>query len=83
MEDIKIEGKVLSICAKCSDLFSACVSDKNGNELVNYSGYVPKIMPGEHFGDYVELDIDIATGQILNWIKPSPEELDKFINGEE
>ena len=81
MTNVETEGKILSICAKCSDLFSACVLDENYNELVDYEGCVPDFMPGRHYGDYIMLDIDITTGQILNWIKPSPEELGKFING--
>lgn len=24
-------------------------------------------MPGEHYGDYVMLDIDLATGRITGW----------------
>ncbi len=71
--------KVLSICAKCSDRFSAILTDENGKVLKEHDDYVPKIMPGEHYGDYVELDIDIATGQILNWKVPSKAKLDAFI----
>jgi hypothetical protein len=28
-------------------------------------------MPDEHFGDYVSLEIDLETGTILNWVRPS------------
>jgi hypothetical protein len=41
----------------------------------SYSGYVPEWMPGEHYGDYVMLDIDVATGQILNWKPPTRKQL--------
>ena len=64
--------KTLYINAKCSDLFSASLDDGRV-----YDGYVPSWMPGEHFGDYVELEIDIKTGQILNWKKPSDKELNE------
>lgn len=40
-----------------------------------YEGCVPEFFPGEHFGDYIELDIDIDTGQILNWKKPTAKQL--------
>jgi len=40
---------------------------------------VPEMMPGEHCGDYVEIDIDIATGKILNWKKPSEAAINRFI----
>lgn len=62
------KGKtVLQICAKCSDLYSHTIYDKNGKVYREYDGYVPSFMPGEHFGDYIMLDIDPYTGKILNW----------------
>lgn len=74
------KGKtVLSVCAKCSDMFNATLTDENGKTLKEHDGYVPSMMPGEHFGDYVEIDIDIATGQILNWKKPTKATIDRFI----
>jgi len=57
----------VNITAKCSDMFGATLKDDNGKRLGEYDGYVPDWMPGNHFGDYVELDIDVATGKILNW----------------
>lgn len=65
--------KTISISAKCSDLFSANLDDGR-----SYEGYVPSFFPGEHYGDYVELDIDLATGQILNWKAPSAADLKAF-----
>lgn len=64
--------KIISISAKCSDLFSANLDDGR-----TYDGYVPDFFPGEHFGDYVRLDIDLETGKILNWKSPTKSELDK------
>lgn len=78
VETIKV--KTLSICAKCSDCFSAQLKDADGRVVHEYDGYVPKFMPGEHYGDYVELEIDIETGQILNWKKPSAQEIEEFMN---
>ncbi len=63
----------ISITAKCSDLFSARLND--GRE---YDGYVPAFFPGEHYGDYVELDIDLATGRITNWKVPTEKDLQNF-----
>jgi hypothetical protein len=57
---------VLSISAKCSDLYSHTLTLKSGEER-HYDGYVPSFFPGEHYGDYVMLDIDPYTGKILNW----------------
>jgi len=58
---------ILRICAKCSDLCSTIYTDDKGNETASDS-YVPKgIGIGDEYGDYVEMDIDMKTGQILNW----------------
>jgi len=60
---------ILSISAKSSDLNSIRFKDKNGKvtEGGDYS-YVPEGI-GIGGGDYVEMDIDTETGQILNWKK--------------
>ena len=57
---------ILSICAKCSDLCSTNYTDKNGKETES-EGYVPKNIGIDWCGDYVEIDIDMKTGQIQNW----------------
>ncbi len=77
-----MEAKVISICAKCSDLFSAIIKDKDGKELFDYDGYVPDFFPGKHYGDYVELDIELATGKILNWKIPKEKDI-KELKGDE
>lgn len=80
MSKANYKGKtVLSVVAKCSDMFNATLIDGDGKVLKEHDGYVPSFMPGEHYGDYVEIDIDIATGQILNWKKPSQTAINKFI----
>ena len=67
---------IIKICAKCSDLFGANLVNDNGLPRgESYSGYVPDWMPGIHYGDYVELDIDTATGRILNWKRPTSKQL--------
>jgi hypothetical protein len=73
---VTIEGKTIevnriSICAKCSDLCGAQLQDKEGKTLAEHDGYVPALMPDEHYGDYVMLDIDLETGMILNWKRPT------------
>lgn len=69
--------KTITFSAKCSDMFSARLDD--GRE---YDGYVPSFFPGQHYGDYVQLEIDLATGQILNWAAPSKKELDEIFSTE-
>jgi hypothetical protein len=66
----------LIINAKCSDMFWARLLDINGRQVgTDYDGYVPDWMPGENYGDFVELEIDIATGNILNWHCPTRAQL--------
>lgn len=73
---------VISICAKCSDMFSATIKDETGKDMFDYNGYVPGFFPDEHYGDYVMLDIELATGKILNWKKPTKSDLKKLQEGD-
>lgn len=61
--------KTVKISAKCSDLCFTELLDAKGKTLFSNDGYVPDFFPDEHFGDYVVLEIDLATGKILNWRK--------------
>lgn len=72
----------MHINAKCSDLFSAVFYDSDGKDVADYIGYVPDFMPGQHWGDYVELEIDLATGQIKNWTPPSLKAINDALEGE-
>ena len=78
----KSKIKAIEICAKCSDLFSMGVH-ANGKTNWTYGGYVPGFFPGEHWGDYVNLVIDVNTGKILNWKKPNQETLKKLLEEKE
>lgn len=63
------KGTVLSVTAKCSDLYSHTIRNNEGME-VDYHGYVPSFFPNSYSGnDYIELEIDPYTGVILNWNK--------------
>lgn len=79
---VKVNAKKLSLHLKVVDMFTAGLYDQDGHEIADYEGYVPGFMPGEHFGDYVILDIDIDTGQITNWKPPTKEQIEEFISGE-
>jgi hypothetical protein len=63
------------ITAKCSDSCHIKFHDEKNNEIGERNDYVPKWMSEEHYGDYVELEIEIATGKILNWKVPTQKEL--------
>lgn len=76
-----VNAKTLSLNLKVCDRFCASLLDENGETIADQEdGYVPGFMPGQHYGDYVQLDIDIDTGQITNWSPPSADELMQFAN---
>lgn len=77
---VQVEAKTLKLCIKVRDEFEATLVDQDGDTLRLYEGYVPSFMPGEHYGDYLILDIDIDTGTITNWQVPSADEIEQFIN---
>jgi hypothetical protein len=79
-ETVKVNAKTLKIYLKVCDQFSCGLYSESGKQLKDYEGYVPRIMPGEHCGDYVDLEIDIDTGMILNWKKLTSEDIEEFIN---
>lgn len=68
-------AQTLRLHLKVSDGFTAKVLDDQGQVVGRYEGYVPRFFPGDHYGDYVLLDIDAATGQITNWRAPTAEQL--------
>lgn len=80
-----VEATTIQIHAKICDSGSYIL--KNGDkELAAIDDYVPSFFPGDHYGDYLILDIEIETGKILNWKKPNPEvvaEAFKLIEKEE
>ena len=67
----------LMISAKCSDCCDSILID-DGKEVANKIGYVPCLLPGGG-GDYIEMEIDLTTGQILNWVPPSGLQVASFI----
>lgn len=83
IKEIQVNAKTLSICCKVTDRLAATLYDQDGQEIYSQDeGYVPGFMPGDHFGDYIMLDIDIDTGQIVNWNKTTADAIEAWI-GEE
>lgn len=82
-KQVTVQAKTIKLFMKVCDQFKANLMDQDGDELKDYEGYVPDFMPGDHYGDYLILDIDIDSGQILNWKKPTSEQIETFINGEQ
>lgn len=83
-KQVKVQAKTLKIHLKVSDNFSARLVDQDGVEIFDQEdGYVPSFMPGTHYGDYVILDIDLDSGQVINWQKPSAQQIENWIAPQE
>ena len=80
LKQVKVNAKTLRIHMKVRDEFRGTLQGADGAVLKDYEGYVPDFMPEQHYGDYLILAIDIDTGQITNWTKPTPEQIEEFIN---
>jgi hypothetical protein len=70
--------KTVSLNAKCSDLCFMSLKNDTGATLIGHGGYVPGFFPGKHGGDYIELEIDMDTGKILNW-NPTTDKINEDI----
>lgn len=79
-KQVPVDVKEIRVHIKVCDRFDGAFVDAQGETLRDYEGYVPDFFPGEHYGDYLILNIDIETGLILNWKKPSPDDLQQFIS---
>jgi hypothetical protein len=69
---VKVQAKTFKLLIKCCDSFKGDLVDQDGQVLKEYEGYVPAFFPGQHYGDYLILDID-ETGKIAFW--PSEKEI--------
>ena len=73
--------KTIEISGKVRDLFSISAHDAGGAVIAEGDGYVPDFMPGQHYGDYVQLTIDVATGRITDWVVPTDKKIIADIGG--
>lgn len=71
--------RTLFIQAKCSDLCFATYENTETGLVIEHNGYVPDL-DNIGGGDCVELEIDLDTGQILNWKPISEEEVKEAID---
>ncbi len=58
----------LRVCGKTADMCSIVATDADGRTIGERTGYVPRYFPGGD-EDYLDLDIEVETGRILNWPK--------------
>lgn len=62
------EATTIHLFSKVRDCFAYQFLDGEGRVFVDCQGdYVPGFMPRDHYGDYVDLEIENATGKILDW----------------
>ena len=70
-------GLTIDITAKTSDMFYAQLRDGN-THVGEYDGYVPPMFRGRDGNeDYVRLKIDVDTGTIIGWKKPTEKQLNE------
>jgi hypothetical protein len=80
LKQVKVDAKTLKIHCKVSDRFTYAIEDAQGQTIHEQDdGYVPDFMPGEHYGDYVILDIDLDTGVVKNWKAPTAAQIEQAI----
>jgi hypothetical protein len=81
---IEVVPAIMHVDLKVRDEFSFKLMDTHGQVIAQQEeGYVPDFFPGT-YGDYVKLQIDVRTGQIVNWDEHfSVSRLQRFINEKE
>lgn len=77
---VQVEAKTLQIHAKVADAGTYTLLDQDGEEIVEVDGYVPSFLPGDHYGDYIMLDVDMKTGVIKNWDQISQTDVANWVN---
>lgn len=84
MVEQKVSVKTVSVHVKVCDRGCYEFKSPTGTTLKELDeDYVPDFFPGEHYGDYLILDIDLSTGKITNWKSPTESQLKEIFNSEE
>jgi hypothetical protein len=80
---VQVDVTELHLHIKVCDRFEGDLKDAQGDTVAGYEGYVPSFFPGDHYGDYLILNIDLETGQIKNWKKPDAEQIEAMLSAAE
>lgn len=81
IKQVQVNVKTMKLHVKITDRFGGDLVDEQGDVIHSFDGtYVPDFFPGEHYGDYLILDIDIETGMITNWKKVTPAMIEEAIS---
>ena len=78
-EPKEVEVSKIKLCIKVCDGFNCDILNSSDEKVGEYEGYVPMFFPGQHWGDYLMLDIDLESGKILNWSKPTEEDISNML----
>lgn len=80
IEITKRKFKVLNVSAKCSDMCSIWTynTEDNFETKLEHDGYVLDGLGIGHNGNYIDISIDIETGQIINWPKLTDKNLEEI-----
>lgn len=79
-EKKEVDIDVIEVYVKCTDRFCGFLRDSNGAIVIDYEDtYVPDFFPGNHNNEYLQLCIELKTGQILNWKPISRKALEQHI----
>lgn len=70
VEMVKAESVMVHV--KVCDSGNYELLGPNGQKIATLEDYVPTFFPEDHYGDYLVLNINLETGQIINWKKPEP-----------
>lgn len=76
---VQVDVTELRLHIKVADRFECDLNDAQGEQVGGYEGYVPDFFPGDHYGDYLILNINLETGQIKNWKKPAAADIEKML----
>ncbi len=81
VKKIAEQAKTLIFSMQVRTEFTIHLMGQDGVWLFDYEGYIlPAFLPERGFsGEYLTLDIDIDSGQITNWQKPTREQIGTFI----
>jgi hypothetical protein len=71
----KVKAKYVSLFCKVCDSGTYELLDENNDSLKLIDDYVPLGIFPESGGDYLSLTIDLETGQIQDWKKPTAENI--------
>ena len=83
MKKVQVDIKTVQVHVKVCDSGSYAFYDQDGAEVASIDDYVPSFFPGQHYGDYLILNIDIDTGKITNWNQPTAEQLESLLEKDE